>query len=663
MGLKKRSYNKKEHGVADDIISALATNNHNKLDFKFRQRDYVFTPKQKKLIDIILDPEVKVILIDGAAGTSKSLVSVYCGLTMLKNNSIDKMLYMRSVVESNQKGLGFLKGPQPYHSKVLTDKGWVLMGDIKRGDMVATPDGQFVEVLDTYEQGMKEVFRLKTVDGREVEACNDHIWEIQENKKPGHFSKPRIVNTEYIRNNLTNRFGGFQITLPDPSCIEFPEKNLPVDPYLLGSLLGDGYLGNSISLANIDGDIVQKNKSIIESMGLYFTRIKNTISYNISSNKSYNKVARKVRITDTVNGESREYDNVGTAVIEENKNKNFLDYWANKSGTINGLKYEFVEKEDKFNNPLKEQIHKLGLWGKRAWEKSIPEIYKISSKEQRLELLRGLFDTDGHVSNGYAYFTTTSEILAKDVRDIVYSLGGKAGISKKVAKSGNRTSILGRVINQKRPAYEVSISLSDNPFYCERKSNKFMPKYKNRHKTKIESVVSVGEYQCKCIKIDHPRALYITDNYIVTHNTLEEKMEVWRHVLDSKCEELVEPYDLPKLLASGKLQALPINYIRGASWKNMYVCLDEGQNCDADAFKLILTRLGENSKLVICADSDQSDIKDSGFRKIYNMFDNEESRKMGIVSFSFTEEDIVRSEICKFIVKKFKELTSKFENK
>lgn len=138
--------------------------------------------------------------------------------------------------------------------------------------------------------------------------------------------------------------------------------------------------------------------------------------------------------------------------------------------------------------------------------------------------------------------------------------------------------------------------------------------------------------------------------------SLEEKMEVWRHVLDSKCEELIEPYDIPKVLASGKLEALPINYIRGASWKNMYVCLDEGQNCDADAFKLILSRLGENSKLIICADSDQCDIKDSGFKKIYNMFNDEESKQMGIVSFSFTEEDIVRSEICKFIVKKFKSL-------
>ncbi len=137
--------------------------------------------------------------------------------------------------------------------------------------------------------------------------------------------------------------------------------------------------------------------------------------------------------------------------------------------------------------------------------------------------------------------------------------------------------------------------------------------------------------------------------------SLAEKMEIWRHVLDSKCEELIEPSDLPKVLTSGKLEALPINYIRGASWKDMYVCVDEGQNLDYDAFKLVLSRIGENTKLIICADSDQCDIKNSGFKTIYDMFNDNDSKDMGIVSFSFTEEDIVRSELCKFVVKKFKE--------
>jgi phosphate starvation-inducible protein PhoH len=650
MATKKVARHRKRE--IEDIESAMA-DNYNKFDFRFRKRDYKFTPKQKQLIDQILDPSVKIVMIDGVAGTSKSLVSVYCGLTMLKENSVRKMLYMRTVVESAQKGLGFLKGPQPYHSKVLTDKGWVNMGDIKKGDTVAVPDGGFVQVLETYEQGYKEVFKLKTLDGREVEACNDHIWEIQENNKLGRFNKPRLVNTEYIKNNLLNRFGKPKITLPDPSCIEFVEATLPIDPYLLGSLLGDGYMGASIVLTNIDEDIIEKNRKIVENMGLVFNNMKNTIAYNISSDKNYTKVARKVKITDISNDVFREYDTVGFAVSGENKSKNFIEYWCNKNDIINGLKYEFIENNDTYNNPLKEEIYKLGILGKRAWEKNIPEIYKIASKEQRLELIRGIFDTDGHVSRGRAYLTTTSINLAKDVVDIVYSLGGKATISERGIRNNNH-KIDGRSVNGQRNVYEICVSLLDNPFYCKRKADKFRPTYKWRHRTKVESVESVGEYPCKCIKIDHPRSLYITDNYIVTHNTLEEKMEIWRHVLDSKCEELIEPADLPRVLASGKIEALPINYIRGASWKDMFVCVDEAQNLDFEAYKLVLSRMGENAKLIIAGDSDQCDIKDSGFKKVFDLFADDESKKNGIISFKFEEADIVRSELCKFIVNKFK---------
>jgi predicted ribonuclease YlaK len=136
--------------------------------------------------------------------------------------------------------------------------------------------------------------------------------------------------------------------------------------------------------------------------------------------------------------------------------------------------------------------------------------------------------------------------------------------------------------------------------------------------------------------------------------SLEEKMQIWRHVLDAKVEELVESIDIPKILTSGKLEALPINYIRGASWKNMFVCIDEAQNLNYDDYKLIMSRVGDNTKLIICGDSDQCDIKDSGFAKVANMFDDADSKQMGIMTFKFEEEDIVRSELCKFVVSKFK---------
>lgn len=138
--------------------------------------------------------------------------------------------------------------------------------------------------------------------------------------------------------------------------------------------------------------------------------------------------------------------------------------------------------------------------------------------------------------------------------------------------------------------------------------------------------------------------------------SLDEKMEMWRQPLDDKLEELVESKDIPRIRNSDKIEVVPINYVRGASWRHSFVIFDEFQNTTFSEAKTILTRLGEDTQLILCGDAEQSDIKDSGFKKVYSMFNNTESREKGVVTFKFTEEDIVRSEIVKYIVHRFKEV-------
>jgi phosphate starvation-inducible PhoH-like protein len=138
--------------------------------------------------------------------------------------------------------------------------------------------------------------------------------------------------------------------------------------------------------------------------------------------------------------------------------------------------------------------------------------------------------------------------------------------------------------------------------------------------------------------------------------SLDEKMEMWRQPLDDKFEELVESKDIVKLRTTDKIEVVPINYIRGASWRSSFVIFDEFQNTLLSEAKTILTRIGENTQLILLGDAAQADIKDSGFKQVYNAFDDEESRSNGVATFKFTEEDIVRSEIVKFVVHKFKSL-------
>jgi phosphate starvation-inducible protein PhoH and related proteins len=82
---------------------------------------------------------------------------------------------------------------------------------------------------------------------------------------------------------------------------------------------------------------------------------------------------------------------------------------------------------------------------------------------------------------------------------------------------------------------------------------------------------------------------------------------------------------------------------------------DEAQNMTKKEIITLITRIGEFSKLFICGDPDQSDINGkSGFVSVMNHFDDEESRNNGIFIFNFDEEDVVRSELVKFILKKLK---------
>jgi len=138
---------------------------------------------------------------------------------------------------------------------------------------------------------------------------------------------------------------------------------------------------------------------------------------------------------------------------------------------------------------------------------------------------------------------------------------------------------------------------------------------------------------------------------------IEQKFDPFIAPLQEKLEELLSNEDQKKLFKDKIIEAMPVNFVRGASWKNKIVLIEETQNFSVKELITALTRIGENTKIFVCGDSMQSDINSkSGFLKIMNLFDNEESRAQGIFCVKFTEEDIVRSEILKFLVKKFKQL-------
>lgn len=135
---------------------------------------------------------------------------------------------------------------------------------------------------------------------------------------------------------------------------------------------------------------------------------------------------------------------------------------------------------------------------------------------------------------------------------------------------------------------------------------------------------------------------------------LSEKVSVYLTPLMDKLDELLSKQEVDMLIREERILGQPINFVRGCHWAVKGVILDEAQNCSYRELFSIITRMGEHSKLFILGDTQQCDIKNSGFEKMMNLLNDDESRSQGIFTFTFTEDDVVRSELVKFLLKKLK---------
>jgi phosphate starvation-inducible PhoH-like protein len=136
---------------------------------------------------------------------------------------------------------------------------------------------------------------------------------------------------------------------------------------------------------------------------------------------------------------------------------------------------------------------------------------------------------------------------------------------------------------------------------------------------------------------------------------VDDKLSFYNLPFFDKLEELLPSSEIDKLKKEEKISMFPINYCRGMSWNAKLIIFDESQNSSRKEIVTVLTRIGKYSKCFILADPTQTDLPSSkagGFCDIFNKLSDQESKDMGIVTFEFTNDDIVRSELVKFLVKK-----------
>ena len=263
-------------------------------------------------------------------------------------------------------------------SKIPTPSGWVSLGDLKVGDFVFGSDGKPTKVLEVHQQKAEQLYTVSFNDGTFINCGADHLWFTQNKKERRRKSKGSVKNTLEIaktifRDKGTSNKGQLSHQLSFTAPIQYPERVLSVDPYVLGALLGDGHFGGGVKFSTAD-------QFILEEL------------------------------------ESR------TGMTAKKHKGNKYDYAFT-------TKYAAA-------NPLLEAIQGLGLYGNRSGTKFIPPEYLTASVDQRTALLQGLCDTDGGVNGrrtGVQYCTISPQ-LRDGIIEIVRSLGGRATYSRSSRK-------------------------------------------------------------------------------------------------------------------------------------------------------------------------------------------------------------------------------------
>ena len=580
---------------------------------EYKKGIYGVVPKNKEqqfALNLLMDSKIPVVTLNGLAGSGKTLISIAAGLEQTIEKNIYKRLVVIRPVMPLGRDIGFLPGPQPLDSVILSENGWKRFGNLKIGDIVFARDGNKTKVINIFPKGIKKVYKIKTLEGS-TECCEDHIWltqTIKENRSKIWSLKSTndIYKTLYYKDEL-NHF------LPRNNPIMYDKKQLIIPPYTFGALLGDGcFTDTKIRFYNLDTEITERVNKELNSINCHLSQNKkHLISFNIIQNDIKYKSIVPFSITNLDTLEEKIYDKIEDNLLKELNLKRIGLYKRCKNEKIvDNKKFKLLTKSHKYENLVKEEIYKLGLKECTSESKFIPEIYKYSSIEDRLSLLQGLMDTDGSIKkkSSWCCFYTSSEQLALDVAEITKSLGGRAKIYARDRR--NKKFFINNIeTNCNYISYQVTVSLPKefNPFYLSRKA-----KYYNLQKMNFNKIISieyVGEKETQCILIDNSEHLYITNDFIVTHNSIQEKLEPYIMPIVDNLRFLFnnDRMMLDEYIKKDIIEIEAMTYIRGRSISDSFLLLDEAQNLTSHELKTVLTRIGENSKIVITGDLGQID--------------------------------------------------------
>lgn len=394
---------------------------------------------------------------------------------------------------------------QPLDSVILTESGFKKMKDITLEDRVYGNDGELHNIIGIFPQGKKKICKVSFTDKTSTLCCDEHLWTVYNTKNKVWTT---IETKQLIDGSRNLKYAtGHRYKIPITLPINFQMQETLIDPYILGVLIGDGCFATTarVQFASVDSEILEAIKS----------NLPNTIELKKLSGKYNYSITSKI----------------------QNKN-------------------EYLTA-----------IKKYGL-NTKAEFMHIPVEYLQNNIQTRISLLQGLMDIGGYISKDGTLikFTTISEQLKNDFIWLIQSLGGICHIRTK------HSSYFSKKLNKKiesHLSYSIGIKLPKDicPFKLTRKKERLNTTARNpsRYITNIEYI---GEDECQCIYIDSKEHLYLTNDFIVTHNTLIAAIAMAYLLYRMLC--LKDPYAYYGMMPSDKITFSMLNITldaaRGVGW-------------------------------------------------------------------------------------------------
>jgi hypothetical protein len=343
------------------------------------------------------------------------------------------------------------------------------IGDAKIGDIIYGDDGKLTTITAVFPQGVRPVYKITLLDGREIFCGLDHnhLVYTKDGKKCIKTTKELLVDYKHKRihngykDKITRTLYETMYSIPTAKAVEYSKNNISIDPYFLGLWLGDGISANT-GISNIDGEIIDFIHQYAKDLKLQVSKYKE--NYYITSG---------------------------------------------------------IKGADLTRNTLLNNLKGYNLLN----NKHIPNDYLYNDYDTRMAILQGLMDSDGYVSKGGSISISSSiPQLANDITKLIRSLGITCSVKQKQAK------LYG--VN-KKIAYIITLYTDKPVFRLSRKLNNLYPISKNRKpkidKTSIIDIQYVFDAETTCITVDNESHCFLTDNYTITHNSELSASYIGRH--------------------------------------------------------------------------------------------------------------------------------------